>query len=60
MMASLMAGIVAGFQQSGKIKDVPTELSASINPENIKFMQEHGAELEQMQKETEAFTKGKS
>ena len=60
MMASVMAGMVAGFQKSGMIKDLPKELSASINPANIKFMEEHGAELEQMQKELEAFTKGKS
>ena len=60
MLASVMAGMVAGFQKSGMIKDLPKELSASINPANIKFMEEHGAELEQMQKELEAFTKGKS
>jgi hypothetical protein len=59
-MAWVMAGMIAGFQKSGMIKDLPKELGASIHPENIKFMEEHGAELERMAKELEALSKGKS
>ena len=57
MMSVIMAGLVAGFQKSGVLKDLPKELQG-IPPENIKFMHEHGLELEQMQKELEALSKG--
>jgi len=59
MMSAVMAGLVAGFQQSGVMKELPKELQG-IPAENIKFMQEHGAELEQMQKELAALSKGMS
>lgn len=52
MVASLMAGMVAGFQKSGLIKDLPAELK-EVNPENVKFMQEHEAELTAMRQEME-------
>ena len=56
-MASLMAGMVAGFQKAGTIKELPKELK-EIHPDNIKFMLEHEAELTAMQKELAALGKG--
>ena len=55
-LASLMAGMVAGFQKSGLLKELPKELK-EVNPENVKFMVEHEAELAAMQKEMEALDK---
>ena len=55
-LASLMAGMVAGFQKSGLIKELPKELK-EVNPENVKFMVEHEAELAAMQKEMAALDK---
>jgi hypothetical protein len=59
MLSVVMAGLVASFQKSGALKEVPKELQG-ISAENIKFMHEHAAELEQMQKELAALSKGMS
>jgi hypothetical protein len=56
MVASLMAGMVAGFQKSGVLKDLPKELK-EVNPENVKFMLEHEAELAAIRKEMESLEK---
>ena len=55
-LASLMAGMVAGFQKSGLLKELPKDLK-EVNPENVKFMVEHEAELAAMQKEMAALEK---
>ena len=55
-LASLMAGMVAGFQKSGAIKQLPPDLK-EVSPENVKFMLDHEAELAAMQKEMEALDK---
>ena len=52
MLASLMAGVVAGFQKSGALKELPKELK-EVNPDNVKFILEHEAELTAMRKEME-------
>ena len=52
MLASLMAGMVAGFQKSGMLKDLPKEFK-EVNPDNVKFVIEHEAELNEMRKEME-------
>ena len=52
MIATLQAGMVAGLQKAGMLKQLPPELK-EINPENIKFMIEHEAEFEAMRKELE-------
>jgi hypothetical protein len=52
VIASLMAGMVAGFQKSGMLKELPSELKA-VNPENVKFVLEHEKELAAMQEEME-------
>lgn len=47
MMALLQASLVEGFSQGkADLKNLP----AGINPENVKFVREHKAELEAMQK----------
>jgi len=51
-LASLMAGMVAGFQKSGVLKELPKDLK-EVNPENVKFIIEHEAELNAMRKEME-------
>ena len=51
-LASLMAGMVAGFQKSGVLKELPKDLK-EVNPENVKFILEHEAELNAMRAEME-------
>lgn len=55
-LASLMAGMVAGFQKSGMLKQLPPDLK-EVNPENVKFILDHEAELTAMQKEMEKQSK---
>ena len=50
MVALLQAGLAAGLQKSGLLKTTPE----GTNPANIKFMLEHEAELQKMQKAWEA------
>lgn len=47
MMAMLQASLVEGFSQG---KADLSKLPAGINPENVRFVREHKAELEAMQK----------
>ena len=44
-LAYFQAGMVAGMMKQGLIKEVPKELAATVNMENVKFVQEHEAEL---------------
>ena len=55
-LASLMAGLAAGFQQSGVLKELPKDLK-DVNPENVKFILEHEAELNAMRGEMEKIGK---
>jgi hypothetical protein len=45
-LAAMQAGMIAGMMKSGVVKEVPKELAATVNMENVKFMQEHEAEVE--------------
>jgi hypothetical protein len=45
-LAAMQAGTIAGMMKSGVVKEVPKELAATVNMENVKFMQEHEAEVE--------------
>jgi predicted RNase H-like nuclease (RuvC/YqgF family) len=56
MMAMLQAGMAYGFSQ-GKVDYA--KLPPGINPANVKFVAEHQAELNAMQKEFEAMGKAK-
>jgi hypothetical protein len=55
MLAMLQAGMVHGFSQ-GKVDY--SKLPPGINPENVKFIDEHQAELEALRKEFESIGKG--
>jgi predicted RNase H-like nuclease (RuvC/YqgF family) len=57
MLAMLQAGMIHGFSQ-GKVDYA--KLPAGVNPENIKFIAAHQAELEAMQKEFAAMGKPKN
>ena len=46
----LQAAFAHGFQKSGMLQELPPE----VKPENVKFIAEHEAEIEAMQKEFEA------
>ena len=47
MMAMLQAGLAAGFQKAGLLKDLPE----GTNPANVKWIVAHEAELAKMQKD---------
>lgn len=55
-MAMLQAGMIHGFSK-GKVDYA--KLPAGVNPENIKFIEAHKAELDAMQKEFAALEKRK-
>ena len=55
-MAMLQAGMIHGFSQ-GKVDYA--KLPAGVNPENIKFIEAHKAELDAIQKEFAALEKPK-
>ncbi|MGH9310488.1 MAG: hypothetical protein ACRD1U_14010 [Vicinamibacterales bacterium] len=54
-LAFIQAAFVQGFKKSGMLKEIPAE----VNPENVKFIEEHAAEIEAMQKEFAALGKEK-
>ena len=54
MMAIIQASMVAGFKKAGMMKELPP----GVNPENVKFIEEHEAELKAMQAEFEKLAKG--
>lgn len=56
MMAMLQAGMIYGFSQ-GKVDYA--KLPAGVNPENVKFIATHKAELDAMQQEFAAMGKRK-
>ena len=49
LFAYMSAGMVAGMMEQGVIKEVPKELAGSMNPDNIKFVQAHKAEMQAFQ-----------
>jgi hypothetical protein len=54
-LAFIQAMFAQGFQKSGLIKELPKD----INADNVKFVADHAAEIEAMQKELEALGKPK-
>jgi hypothetical protein len=52
-MTFLQAAFAHGFQKSGMLKQLPPD----INPENVKFIADHEAEIQAMQKEFDLFGK---
>jgi hypothetical protein len=57
MLSMLGAGTVAGFKKAGLVKGMPKELEAVVSAENVKFVEEHAAELTALQKKWEALGK---
>ncbi len=51
MGAFFQSAVIQGMQKSGALKQIPKD----VNPENLKFVDEHGAEFETFMKELEAF-----
>lgn len=49
-MAFIQAAFVQGFKKSGMLKELPPD----VNPENVRFIEEHAAEIQAIQKEFEA------
>lgn len=49
-LAFMQAAFAHGFQKSGMLKELPP----GVSPENVKFIGDHTAEIEAMQKELEA------
>ena len=56
MLAMMQAGMIVGFSQ-GSVDYA--KLPPGVNPENVKFVEQHKAELEAMQKEFQLEKKGK-
>ena len=54
-LAFIQASFVQGFKKSGMLKELPPD----VNPENVKFVEEHAAEIAAMQKEFETLGRGK-
>jgi len=57
MLSMLGAGTVAGFKKAGLVKGMPKELEAVVSAENVKFVEEHTAELTALQRKWEALGK---
>src|SRR5262245_28991467 len=55
-LAFIQAAFVQGFKKSGMLKELPPD----VNPENVKFMEDHAGEIEAMQKELEALGRKKA
>lgn len=49
------AGFAAGMQKAGMLKEIPK----GVNPDNVKFILEHEAELQQLQEEMKGLEKEK-
>jgi len=54
MMALVQAGLAAGLQKAGMLKEVP----AGTNPANVTFVLDHQAELQKIQEKWQALGKG--
>jgi hypothetical protein len=59
MLAYFQAGVVHGMMKSGLVNEVPKDMAASINMENIKFVAEHEKELEGFATEMQALKPSK-
>ena len=54
MLAFFQASMIHGMMKSGLVKEVPKDLAASVNMDNVKFIAEHEKELEAFAKEMES------
>ena len=53
MLAYFQAAMVHGMMKSGLVKEIPKDLAASVNMDNVKFVAEHEKEFEALTKEFE-------
>jgi hypothetical protein len=51
----IQAAFAQGFKKSGMLKELPP----GVHPDNVKFIEDHAAEIEAMQKEFEALSRPK-
>jgi hypothetical protein len=54
MLAYFQAAMVHGMMKSGLVKDVPKDLAATVNMDNVKFLADHETELAAVMKEFES------
>ena len=54
LLSVVQSGIAAGMRKAGMLKDLPP----GVSPENVKFVEEHEAELKALQKEFQALGPG--
>lgn len=57
MLSMLGAGMAAGMKTAGLVKELPKEVTDVIPAENIRFVEQHAAELAALQKKWEALGK---
>ena len=53
-LAFFQAAMIHGMQKSGMVKEIPQDLQASVNMENIKFIEANQAEINALLKEFQA------
>jgi hypothetical protein len=56
MLALVHASLVHGLQKSGMAKELPADAKQHLNPENVKFVAAHEAEIGRMMAELRAVT----
>jgi hypothetical protein len=57
VLAFFQAAMLHGMQKSGAIKEIPKDMQAGVNMENIKFIQENEAEINALMKEFQSASK---
>lgn len=56
-LAFFQAAMIHGMQKSGLVKEVPKDLQATVNMANVKFIQDHEAEINALMAEFKAASK---
>ena len=57
-LAFFQAAMIHGMQKSGLVKEIPKDLQATVNMENIKFIEDNQAEITKLMAEFQAAGKG--
>jgi hypothetical protein len=57
VLAFFQAAMLHGMQKSGAIKEIPKEMQAKVNMDNLKFIEENQAEINALMKEFQAASK---
>jgi hypothetical protein len=56
-LAFFQAAMIQGMQKSGLVKEIPKELQATVNLENVKFVEANQAEISKLMAEFQAASK---